>query len=226
MPILALMISQHWSDQLGSPDEAEEITPEEIEGRLLLADAMRRAEDFARARVELDKILKVAPDHIPARMARAVIAIKDGQFDEARRELDAVLNHPGLLSHLRGTPDSFACFFRVTHVFLEAKKVDEAETIARRAQDLAIRAEQQVAKSQYNLAQVYAVRGRSDLRFIKQAAEQLSKSFSGRPHLRNWYRDDQWWLEPVKPLLDTALREIEEMAEVHGRMASAPPSRR
>ena len=225
MPILALMISQHWSDQLGSPDEAEEIAPEEIEGRLQLADAMRRAEDFARAQVELDKILKVAPDHIPARLARAVIAIKDRQFDEARRELDAVLNHPGLLGHLRGTPDSFASFFRVTHVFLEAKKVDEAETIARRAQDLAIRVEQNVARSQYNLAQVYAVRGRSDLRFIKQAAEQLSKSFSGRPHLRYWYRDDQWWLEPVKPQLDAALREMEATAEAHGRMASAPPSR-
>ncbi len=217
-----------WPAQLGSRGEVEAIRPEEIETRLELTDAIRDAGDSALAKTELDQIRRINPDDFRTRMKRVEYAIKDQHFDDARRELDAVLNHPGLLDQLcQISPNGFTPFFMVTHRYLKEEKVEEARMVAERAKDLAIHFERDFAKSQYNLAQVYAVMGRrSDPRFIKEAATQLSDAFATLPYLRQWYRADRWWLYSERTRLDAALRQIESRAKTGGRVASASPTPR
>ena len=217
-----------WPAQLGSRGEVEEIPSEQIEFRLQLTDAIRDTGGYTLAETELDKILRHNPDDFRTRMKRVEYAIKDEHFDDARREFDAVLNHPGLLDQLRRIPTNrFAPFFMVTHRYLKEKKVEEARMVAERARDLAIHFERDVAKSQYNLAQVYARMGRrSDPQFIKEAAKQLAQAFAACPYLRQWYRDDRWWLYPSRTQLDAELRQIKSHAEAGGRAASASPSQR
>ena len=211
-----------WASQLGIGDHAEKVSPEDIDIRLQLADAFYDAGAFAQAEAELDKILKLDPDNFPARLKRVKLAVQARQYDVARRELDAVLNHPELLEELRKTPiNCFTPFFMVTHRYLQAKKVAEARMVAERAYEFAVQLKRDVAKSQYNLAQVYAVMGRSDPQFIRQTAKLLSQAFVARPELRQWYREDRWWLYRIRTRLDAALHQIESSTQVKGRLASA-----
>ena len=67
-----------------------------------LAAALRQAELFPLAGAEVEKILVIQPDHIPARLFRAEQAIADRRFDAARADLAVVLGHPGLEDYVRG----------------------------------------------------------------------------------------------------------------------------
>ena len=219
-----------WPAPLGGRDAAEELAaeelaPGEVEKRLRLADAIRDAGDFTAAQTELDKILRSNPDDIPTRMKQVEYAIRDRRFEVARRELDVVLNHPAVIDHLRETPiNGLTPFFVVTHRYLQADQRDEAEKVARRASELAGRTTgRDLAKAQYNLAQVLAVKGRTDPRFIQPAAELLAQAFAASPHLRQWYREDRWWFYFVHTQLDAALRQREAPARADGRMALASP---
>ncbi len=215
---------EFWPTEFGGRDERTEIAPEEIAIRVQLADAVRDAGDYATAQSELDKILRRNPDDILTRMKSVEYAIKNRQFDAARRDLDTVLNHPRLLDHLRNTPTNvFTPFFMVTHRYLAAVRNDEAEQVARTASELAGQIGRDVAKAQYNLAQVLAVRGQKDTQFIKPAADCLARAFAVLPYLRQWYHEDRWWLHPVRTQLDAELRRIEGLGGVGGRMASASP---
>ena len=63
---------------------------------------LRLAGLFPLAETEVEKILVIQPDHIPARMMRVEQAIEARRFDVARAGLDAVLGDPGLEDYIRG----------------------------------------------------------------------------------------------------------------------------
>ena len=84
------------------------VDPGELITRYMLASTIRKAGELDVASAENAKILSLDPDHIPARMSRAVEAIERRHFGEAQRDLIAVLNHPDLIGYLRQGPDAFA----------------------------------------------------------------------------------------------------------------------
>jgi tetratricopeptide (TPR) repeat protein len=198
-------------------DEAIEVDPEGIYGRIMLAKFLHEAEESSLARVEIEKILVIQPDHIPARLLRAEQAIADRRFDAARAELDAVLGHPGLEDHLLGNGDALDPFLEVTELYLKAGRLGEARMIAERARDLAIQFRPGAGGPYYNLAQVYAVLGASDPPLIEEAAQQLFQAFLAHPDFLKRYRKQSPWFDPVRTRIDAALARMEDPMEVHRR---------
>ncbi len=222
---LSELASEPWSSRLGVRDESGDCTPKDIDFRLRLSEAIHKSGDYVGAQAELDRILAYDPDHLPTRMTSVVHAIDAQHYDAARRELDATLNHPGLLGHLRKTPDCFVPLFVMTIRYLKVGRVEDALMVAQRAAELAGQIGRDLDRCQYNLAQVYAVKGRSDPRFIKDAAEQLTRAFVACPYFRHWYQDDGWYLNSVRVPLDEALQRIDDSAASRRRLVSNSPAR-
>ena len=158
------------------------VNPEEINARGVLASAIRKVGDSKLADSELAKILILDPDNIPARMIRALDALKNERFEAALRDLNSILTQPGLIGYLRKDPSFLRSFHQATHRFLRNRKVEEARTIAQRTLDLAVALGHPTSESHYHLARVYAVLARTDPEFIASAAKEL------------------WWVFGVNPL--------------------------
>jgi serine/threonine protein kinase len=206
-------------------DEIGEIPPDEINARARLAKAISDAEAPELATAELDKVLLLEPDHIAAREIRAEQAIKSQQFDAAQRDLDRVLNDPGLIEYLRENPQRFQPFYdNTTRLYLLNGKVEEARVIARRARDFALILKRHYGASQYYLARVYAVSGRSDPQFIKDAADQLFLAFVANPDYQKWYTQDSWF-DAVRVQVNAELKQRPDPVEIHRRRTSHPLAR-
>ncbi len=199
-----------------------------------MALAIQHAGDIELARVETDKILSLAPDHIPARTMRVEQAIETGRFDLARTELDTILKHPRLIDHLEASPDSLKPFHNLIRLYLHAKRLDDAQMIARAVRDLAYRLKRDIGWSQFYLAQVYAVKARTEPCYIKHAADQLYIAFHANPGFKQWYegtaRSDPptipAYFDPVRPQIDAELRRKGDAADVRRRLASANSRRK
>ena len=173
----------------------------------MLAVAIRKAGDAKLADLELAKILTLDPDHIPARMIRALNAAESRRFAEALRDLNVILNHPGLSGYLRKDPSLFRDFHQATRRFLGNGKVDEARMIARRTLDVAIAIEHPsyMAESHYHLALVYAVLARTDPNYIPPAAKELWWVFRANPlNVSNYAQNSEF--DVVRGQLDAELR--------------------
>jgi tetratricopeptide (TPR) repeat protein len=216
--VLALPVSQDGEVPFARPGRdgpTEEIQPDEIDVRAQLARAFSQAGAPELAAAELDKILWLEPDHLAAREMRAELAIKAQRFDAARRDLDAVLNHPGLIEYLGQNPQRFQPFYdNTTRLYLLSGRLEEARTVARRARDLAVILKRHYGASQYYLARVYAVSGRSEPHFIADAADQLFRAFLANPDFQKWYRQDSWF-DPVRSQVDAELGQRPDPVELH-----------
>src|SRR5262249_44410979 len=144
--------------------EIGEVSPGELDARTVLATEISDAGDRELAATEFAKILLVDPNHLAARFARGIRAVKAGDYDQARRDLDLVLYHPDLLAYLSDNPRSkrWRQLREVANMYLESGRVEEAQGIARRALDVAIELERDRGMMHYQLAQVQAVAGRTD----------------------------------------------------------------
>ena len=217
----------------GDKVEVVEIPPEELDARTVLATEIFDAGDRELAATEFAKILLVEPDHLAARFARGIRAVKAGDYDQARRDLDRVLYHPDLLVYLRDNPGRWRQLREVANLYLERGRVEEARALARRDLDLAIDLKddrglsQYQGMSHYQLAQVQAVAGRTDPPAITEAAQQLARAFRAHPAYRQYYQRDRRF-DPVRTRLDAALppAEAKARAEVQSRTATAPVAQR
>jgi tetratricopeptide (TPR) repeat protein len=230
-------------------NRAIEVDPEEIQIRAGLARAIQRAGELEVARIETDKLLILDPDHISARTMRVEQSIEAGQFDAARREFETILRHPRLMDYFKGSVDSLKPFHNITQLYLQAERVDDAQAVARAARDFAYTLKRDIGWSQFYLAQVYAVKARTDPRYIKDAADQLYRAFVANPGFKEWYQGRERSdgpgsrldaarerraseepiparFDPVRPQIDEALRKLENSAEIRRRMASAAPKRK
>jgi eukaryotic-like serine/threonine-protein kinase len=248
-PSLAALDFEPRSVRRGTHHRAVDLDPEESDKRARLARVIADAGATEIYRLETEKILLLDPDHIPTRTMRVEQAIETGQFDLARREFDTILKHPRLMEFLEGSADSFKPFHNITQLYLHADRVDDALTVARAARDFAYRLKRDIGWSQFYLAQVYAVKARTEPRYIKDAADQLYRAFVANPGFKEWYQgrerldepgaridaaSERRWSEepiparfdPVRPGIDAALRELENSSEMRRRMASAAPKRK
>ena len=137
--------------------EGVDVDPSELNTRYMLASTLRKAGERVIALSENAKILILDPDHIPARMTRALDAIDGQQFGQAERDLDVLLNHPNLIGYLRRDPTLLLCFHKASRRLSLGGKVQEGRALARRALDLAIELKQYRGESHYNMARAYAV---------------------------------------------------------------------
>ncbi len=199
--------------------EVGELSPEELDARTFLATEIYDAGDHELAAAEFGKVLLVDPDHLAARFARGLRAVKAGEFDQARHDLDVVLYHPDLPAYLRDHPGRWRQLQEVANLYLEGGRVEEAQRIARRALDVAIDRNCARGMLHYQLAQVQAVAGRTDPGSLPEAAKQLSRAFLANPEYQEHYQDDPWF-DPVRTRLNAILPQAE--AEARSRTAAAP----
>jgi tetratricopeptide (TPR) repeat protein len=206
--------------------ELGEVAPEELDARTMLATEIYDAGDRELAAAEFGKVLLVDPDHLAARFTRAIRAVKDHDFDQAQGDLEVALCHPDLRAYLRSDPlPRLHQLLELANIYLDCGRVEEAQTLARRALDLAIdlQVDRGRGVSHYMLARVHAVAGRTDPPAITAAAQQLSRAFLAHPDYRKGYQRDRTF-DPVRARLDAAMppAEAEARADLRRRKASAP----
>ena len=193
-----------FDDRLGnrprlSPQGAQvlAVDPGELSTRLDLASKIRNAGDLELAASEYAKVLMLDPDHIPARMSRALEAIKNKRFGERGTTLKRVLNHPRLTEYLRRNPPFFRFLLQASRQFSLAGHAPEGRAVARRVLDFANAARHARGESHYNLACAYAVSARNDSQFVPLAANELWWALVAHPVYRDHYLRDPMF-DPVR----------------------------
>jgi serine/threonine protein kinase len=215
----------HQSPLLEGSGRDVEADAEEINARVVLASTIRKAGESEVASAEYAKILILDPDHIPSRMTRAMEAIESQRFGEARRDLEAILNHPGLISHLRKDPTFIRCLHRASGWFALSGHLEEGRALARRALDLALILKQHRGECHYYLARAYAISARTDPQFMAEAANQLYRALVANPEYRERYYEVDSLFDPVRVQIDAALRDRPDPAEAYRRQLATPLAR-
>ncbi len=167
------------------------VDADEFNARLIIARKIREAGNMELAMVEFTKALVIDPDHLAARMERALLAIETGRYDDAGRDLDRVLTHPGLTAYLATHPEFISCFYSASSEYLNQGKIDEGRALARRTRDLAIAAKLPRGRCHYILARAYVMSSSSNPELIDEAAKQLRNAFIAKAdYYRPLYESD------------------------------------
>jgi len=192
-----------------------EVDADELNARLLIARRIREAGNIELAGAELTKALLIAPDHLAARMDRALLTIETGRFDEAGRDLDRILEHPGLNSYLAECPEFINSFYSASSAYLNQGMVDEGRRLARRALDLALAVKLPRGWCHYILARAYAMSSPSNPRLIDEAAKQLQNAFIAKAdYYRARYERDTAF-DPVRTKIDLYIALKSESTSPH-----------
>ena len=234
-----------YSQGYGPIYKSGDFDPEESDKRATLAREIANAGAFELYQRETDKILFLDPDHFPARTMRVEQAIHTAQFDLARRELQTILENPRLMEYLNRSVDSLKPFRNITQLYLQAGRVDDALTVARSAKDLAYSLKRDIGWSQFYLAEVYAMKARTDPSYIEPAANSLYIAFHANPDFKQWYQGrnrsnsqttakEQRRInepiparfDPVRPRIDAELRRKEEQSAEDRRRLAPPNSKK
>jgi hypothetical protein len=192
---------------------------------------LHEANEPALVEVELGKILALDPDHIDARMMRAVQLLEAGRLDEAFPDFEKVLNHPGLLEHLRrepmngaGTQDPTKLLMtNLHHVsirYCRRGNFDKGRTIARRVLELAIPLKRHRAASHFNLAKVHVLAAPIEPDYIGMAAKQLYWAFRAQPSFRRHYEQDSTF-DVVRAHINANLDRMPDPSEDYQRRVAA-----
>ena len=197
--------------------EGSAVDSGELITRYILASIIRKSGDLALAAAENAKILCLDPDHIPARMLRAVEAIERRKFGEAQRDLFAVLNHPDLIGYIRKDPTLLRFFHQASRQLAIGGKAQEGQILARKTLDLAICLNSLQSESHYNLAQAYATLAQNDPAFVAQAAAELWWVLVANPSNQINYLQDSAF-DPVREQIDAVLRRKPDPTAEHQRL--------
>ncbi|MGO9465089.1 MAG: protein kinase domain-containing protein [Isosphaeraceae bacterium] len=167
------------------------INADELNARSTIALKIREAGDVELATAEFTKVLLFDPDHIAARMQRALMAVESGRFDAAASDINCVLAHPGLNAYLAERPDFITGLYSAAQEYLNHGKIDDCISLARRALDLAIKAKLARGPCHYILARAYAMSSPSNAQLIDDAAKQLQNAlFAKSDYYRPLYESD------------------------------------
>jgi eukaryotic-like serine/threonine-protein kinase len=209
-----------FSDRIGGRQTERataEADSEELIDRTDLASAIRKAGEPELAAAELGKVLIFDPNHIGARMTLAAQAIEAGQLDEALADIDMVIDDPRLLDYLRGEqvllararepnrPSLIGILDIVSRQCCATGRTKEAQSVARRALDLAITVNQPTGGLHYTLARTH-IAGKVHERSVSKAANQLLCAFTARPSFKEKYAHDANF-DVVRPQIDAILND-------------------
>jgi eukaryotic-like serine/threonine-protein kinase len=208
-----------------------EIDQDELAARAFFASTLHAANEPALAEVEFGKIVALDPDHIDARMMRAMQSIDAGRLDEAFPDLEAILNHPGLVEHLRKEPMLLARMHGPSESLINnlhgasrryclRGKFDKGRTIARRVLEVATLLNRHRAASHYNLAKVHALAAPIEPSYIVNAANQLYLSFLANPLYRRDYEQDPLF-DVVRAQINAQLDQKPDPSEHYHRRLAA-----
>jgi tetratricopeptide (TPR) repeat protein len=141
------------------------------------------------ARRTLDRAAGDA-DPPPRGLSRALLEIDARQFERADQHVNSLLGEPGLSDFMRTNPAIFAQLHELTRSLLRQGRSAQAQTVARRILELAIKLSQRRAPAHYNLARAYAACGQRDPSSVVEAADQLFHASHSQPeYLQNYERD-------------------------------------
>jgi hypothetical protein len=196
------------------------VGPAELSARLDLASKIRNAGEHALATDEYAKVLVLDPDHIPARMSRALEAIRNGRIGPAEHDLELVLNHPRLTDYLRRNPAFFRYLLQASRQLSLGGHAGEGRVVARRVLDFANAVHQAQGDSHYNLAVAFAVSARSDLQLVPLAAKELWWARVAHPAYQDQYLRDSTF-DPVRAQIDQEVRRKPDPTGTRQRLISA-----
>lgn len=195
----------------GTVEEAEarsgvtELQADELNARLNVARKIQEAGDVELAAAEFSKVLLFDPDHLAARMERALLAIQSGRLNDAGRDIDCVLAHPGLNAYLTEHPEFINGLYSAARAYLVQGKVAEGRALARRALDLAISAKLFRGECHFILARAYVMSRSTNPDLVEEAAKHLQNAFiAKRDYYRPVYESDTTF-DPVRAKIDSYL---------------------
>ena len=192
------------------------VDPGELSVRLVLASRIRNTGDRQLAASEYVKILMLDPDHIPARMFRALEALENEQLSQAQSDLEAVLNNPHLMGSLARNPSLLRSLVQASRKLLLCGRV-QAGQAWRKAMAYANALHQFRGETHYNLASAYAVSARSDSLFVPLAANEIWCALVAHPLYRDYYLLDSAF-DGVRPQIDQELKRKPDPTERYRRM--------
>ncbi len=196
------------------------VDPGELSIRLVLASRIRDSGDRELAASEYAKILLLDPHHVPARTSRALEAIEDERFGQALRDLDVVLEHPHLMEYLARNPSLLRALVQASRRLSLGGRVQEGQSLARRALEFANTLHQFRGATHFNLASAYAISARSDPQFVRLAAKELCRSLVAHPLYRDYYLVDPTF-DAVRAQIDEEVQRSPDPSDQYRQMIAA-----
>jgi tetratricopeptide (TPR) repeat protein len=135
-------------------------------GEQLIVDTLRMNHQLPQAVGELDAALKKSPDDRELNVLRALVVGELGQVDDAVKQLQALMNK---------TPADRELYLNIAQVYIQAKRLDEAEQTVNKALAANSKPEEQEF-SRFLLGSIYEREKRYDL-----AEEQFKKVLATDP---------------------------------------------
>ncbi|QEH38475.1 Serine/threonine-protein kinase PknH [Aquisphaera giovannonii] len=163
------------------------------------------------AQEELDKILRLEPRHLNARILRMMQHLERGRQRAACDDLQGVLEHADLDAYLL-KDDQREEFLHGAHRFATRGLIDEAFEMVQRVFRATRHTDVPLGRTRYYMARILAVSGPADAWRVQLAARHLFRAIESHPRFREWYRQDRDF-DAVRGELDVILRGMRE-AEV------------
>ncbi len=196
------------------------VDPSELSKRLVLASKIRNAGDRDLAANEYAKVLMLDPDHLPARTSRALEAIEDKRFGEAQRDLELVLNHRHLLEYVRRNPSLLHSLLQASRRLSLGRRVQEGQSVARKALACANALHQLRGESHYTLAGAFAVSAQTDPQYVPLAAKELWSALVTNPVYQDHYLLDRAF-DPVRAQIDQEVQLKPDPTDEYRRLVAA-----
>ncbi|AGA27513.1 serine/threonine protein kinase [Singulisphaera acidiphila DSM 18658] len=190
--------SMHTSDLDWSTPTPNQVEPilinaeaNDLDTRVLRATQLRHLKRFDEALLELDQILSLEPEHLEARLYRAMLLRKLNRH-EAISDFAYLVDHPRLDELIPQYKDAINIYHQRTSDLLRANQPKTAIKVALDGLAQANRFQSMVGESHYALARAYASAAKSDPSLIPQVAKQLKAAYKINPKiLATSFEEDQ-----------------------------------
>ncbi|WP_406695146.1 protein kinase [Singulisphaera sp. Ch08] len=163
---------------------------DDLETRLLRATQLRDRKRYPEALLELDKLIELEPEHLEARLYRAML-LRKLECRKAMADFAYLVDHPRLEELIAQYKDAVSIYHQRTSDLLQENQPKAAIKVAQDGLVQAYRIQTMLGESHYALARAYGLAARSEPCFIPRAAAELENVFAINPSiLGNWFEDD------------------------------------
>jgi len=194
----------------GSFADLVELDPGELTSRAVLASKVREAGLPTLAMGELTKLLTLDPSNLVGRVDRLCLVLDQGSEEnplwlrQARDDLDRVLDDPGLVDYVEGSPRRLDALHSASRRLAAHGLRYEALRLASETLEASRLAALPLGRSYYTLAQIQAVAARTDEKWTTAAAENLRRAIGANRDFETWFIQDHAF-NPVRPQIRALL---------------------
>jgi serine/threonine protein kinase len=199
-----------WIHAPGPATSAEGPDEDDLDARIELAAAIRKAGAFNLEARELTKILALDPEHLGARCARMINKLETQHFDGARCDLDIVLGHASLDDFLSSDAENLKLFARYAWKFADRDRIDDACRIADRLEAITYELKESRGLAHFTKALALSTKARSNADQIQTVVKHLLYAYWANPRYVEWYRQAKTF-DPVRKQIDPGLDLIKDL---------------